>query len=756
MLRKRALLGLLGLLAISTVAIAGAGVSGGAHTRVVAAGGATKTPIKHLVVIFQENVSFDHYFGTYPHAANTDGAPFIAAPNTPAVDGLLAATASSIPTSLQHSNSFIALNPNSAPPVRMDASATGNAWNISGELTCDQDHNYSDEQKSFDNGAMDQFVQAVGQGNGSAPFGELCRASTVMDYYDGNTVTGLWNYAQHYAMSDNSFDTEFGPSAPGAIDVVSGDTGNVDTKNEAGNVTIATSAAPNADITADGTGGYSLTSDAQPFYDDCSTRDAVSLHGQNIGDLLNQAGLSWGWFQGGFDPSESYTAGLTAIGKAGQPDSTFIPDEFATAGFQNNVAHSSNQGLCDAVHPVGVALGGTGQWGYKDDYIPHHEPFQFYATTANPHHLTISTVGGGTADAITGPDSLSTIGKDTQTFTGGYGVGPQFNTPNHNYDTSDFDQLVAAITSGELPPSALPAVTYLKAPGYEDGHAAYSEPADEQAFIVKEVDALMKTPDWSSTAVIINYDDSDGWYDHVYPGVENSSATVADNLTKTVTGTISATNPTSGLCGASGSAAPLGGEQGRCGFSSRLPMMVISPCAKQNYVDHNLSDQASIINFIEYNWGLPSISGSFDQALAATDKKEGIPFDLAGMFDFTKCDAPAVQLDPATGRVDLVSVNDKGKDLHGQNFAAALMSKADLDGANLAGGFLPAADLTGASLKGANLTGANLRGANLSGANLSGANLLKAKLKGATLTGATWTGATCPDGTKAGSGGCHA
>src|SRR6516165_3910250 len=43
----------------------------------------TATPIKHLVVIFQENVSFDHYFGTYPVAKNTDGTPFTAAPSTP-------------------------------------------------------------------------------------------------------------------------------------------------------------------------------------------------------------------------------------------------------------------------------------------------------------------------------------------------------------------------------------------------------------------------------------------------------------------------------------------------------------------------------------------------------------------------------------------------------------------------------------------------------------------------------------------------
>src|SRR5713101_2598810 len=52
------------------------------------AAGTTATPIQHVVVIFQENVSFDHYFGTYPQAANSDGQPFVAAHHTPAVDGL--------------------------------------------------------------------------------------------------------------------------------------------------------------------------------------------------------------------------------------------------------------------------------------------------------------------------------------------------------------------------------------------------------------------------------------------------------------------------------------------------------------------------------------------------------------------------------------------------------------------------------------------------------------------------------------------
>src|SRR5947209_9460621 len=139
------------------------------------------TPIQHLVVIFQENVSFDHYFATYPVAANPAGEPsFAAAADTPSVNGLN--------TPLNAPN-----NPNSTQPFRLDRSQYE---------TCDQDHTYADEQKAFDSGLMDKFVETVGRGAGSCPdYGH--GPGLVMGYYDGNTVTALWNYAQHYAMSDN-------------------------------------------------------------------------------------------------------------------------------------------------------------------------------------------------------------------------------------------------------------------------------------------------------------------------------------------------------------------------------------------------------------------------------------------------------------------------------------------------------------------------------------------------------------------------
>jgi phospholipase C len=571
-----------------------------------AAAGATTTPIKHLVVIFQENISFDHYFGTYPKATNTSGQRFEAEGRTPTVNGL------GNNKGLNGKGTLLNNNPNrddagnQVNPRRLDPA------NINDVLTCDQDHAYPDEQKAFDNGAMDKFVTTVGNGARTNGPGQACQKADVMNYYDGNTVTALWNYAQHFAMSDNSFSSTFGPSAPGAVNLVSGDTGGVGL--------MINGAATDGDTVPDGRGGNSLIEDAQPYYDDCSTRDAASLTGTNIGDELNAAGLSWGWFQGGFRPTTSFK---NATGGT-QPTSMFTPDQFKGKFAQ---APAGDQGLCNAFHAVGAAIGGTGgttaggtNYGTKDDYIAHHEPFQYYASTANPHHLP--------------PASLGAIGTDTQTMTSGV---PHFDTANHQYDMSDFDSLVGAIAHGYIGADHLPAVSFLKAPGYQDGHAGYSDPIDEQQFVVSEINNLQHTPDWSSTAVVVLYDDSDGWYDHVFSGVHNASNTAnvatppgpQDFLTGT------------GLCGDTTKQPPLAGQNGRCGYGPRQPFLVISPWAARNVVDHSVTDQASVTRFVEDNWKLGRIPGSFD-AIAGS---------LNGMFNFREHgNNPKLFLDPLTGQ----------------------------------------------------------------------------------------------------------
>src|SRR5690242_6333700 len=163
----------------------------------------TATPIKHVVVIFQENVSFDHYFATYPKALNPSGEPrFTAASGTPKINGL--------------SGDLLDNNPNTSQPYRIGRDEVN---------TCDMDHSYKDEQLAYNNGKADLFVEHT------ATAMQECEAGQVMAYYDGNVVTALWNYAQHFAMSDNSFATTYGPSAVGAINLVSGQTHGIDFDN---------------------------------------------------------------------------------------------------------------------------------------------------------------------------------------------------------------------------------------------------------------------------------------------------------------------------------------------------------------------------------------------------------------------------------------------------------------------------------------------------------------------------------------------
>ena len=87
---------------------------------------------------------------------------------------------------------------------------------------------------------------------------------------------------------------------------------------------------------------------------------------------------------------------------------------------------------------------------------------------------------------------------------------------------------------------------------------------------------------------------------------------------------------------------PAGVYDDRCGYGSRLPLLVISPYAKVNFIDHQLTDQTSIIRFIEDNWNLGRIGNQ------SFDEKAG---SLTNMFDFTanRSLADKLFLDPSTG-----------------------------------------------------------------------------------------------------------
>jgi phospholipase C len=476
------------------------------------------TPIKYVVVIFQENNSFDHYFGTYPNALCPSAAPacngalgespFVPLPNTPSVNGLTPAL-----------NSL-----NLVAPFRLDRSQA---------LTCDNDNKYKDEQTAYNSGQVNQFTAT--SSTGLDPNGNPCTVDLSMGYYDGNTVTALWNYAQNFAMSDNYFDTEMGVTEEGHQNLIAGQTHTFTNANVSGKIVNG-----------------SIIANVEAGYDNCVTGSStpVTMSAQTVGDLLNGAGLSWGWFYGDFPQS----AGSTPI---------------TTAGCLTTPSGNS--------------------------YNSHYDPFMYYASTSNPGHLS--------------PTSVAAIGTSAD-------------RANHNYALGDFMNALAA--------GNLPAVTFLKAPTTETGHPANSTPLEEQTFLVDTINTLQQSPFWTQMAIFITYDDSDGWYDHVMPPIVNQSNDASND---TVAGSTL-------HCGTPQAGAYLD----RCGYGTRLPLVLISPYAKQNYVDHALTDTTSVTRFIEDNWNLGRLGNQSFDALAGS---------LDGLFDFT--DAPRsgreLLLNDSTGTV---------------------------------------------------------------------------------------------------------
>ena len=134
---------------------------------------------------------------------------------------------------------------------------------------------------------MDGFPKFTGT-PGPPPAGDTT-TGLVMGYYDGNTVTALWNYAQQFAMNDNSYGTTFGPSTPGAINLVSGQTGGVDDAINVGN-----------DVVPDGGGGLTLVSDADPVGDVSIELIALRTgteHRRSAESRRCDLGLLRGWIQ---------------------------------------------------------------------------------------------------------------------------------------------------------------------------------------------------------------------------------------------------------------------------------------------------------------------------------------------------------------------------------------------------------------------------------------------------------------------------
>jgi phospholipase C len=548
----------------------------------------TRTPIKHLVVIFNENHTFDNYFGTYPNAANIPGeqgwigvpAPvFHARPDTPKANNYL-----TNPDVFFHNPNVTATgaqaNPIRLRPADAYGACGGTDFGVPPSYAGQSLTDYTGQEIAIDGGRMDKFIFGPQNINGCKTDGSM-----TLGYWDGNTVTALWNYAQHYALSDEFYNTVIGGSMSGHFSLVAGNNhGAVLHGNAPANVTNKGYYTNPVD------GSVTVIDVFDAYLDDCSLWAApggysAELTGRNVGDLLNAKRITWGWFAGGFKPTQP--AVLNPDGSTKTPavcGASHTAHEFTIDGTTYVVPNPTINFLGDIHVPQTD--------GIQDASLP----FQYYASTRNPHHLP--------------PSSVVAIGRTDQA--------------NHQYDVSDF---LAALNAGNFP-----SVSFLKPAWYAVGHPGISDPLTEQAQLVQLINQIMMTPEWESTAIVITWDDFGGWYDHVAPPVLDPSNTPVDFH-----------------CG-NGKPAP-GDGYARCRLGLRMPALVISPWAKHNHVDHTVTEQTSILRFIEDNWGLGFIDGPTPLP-PGTESFDRYVGSIGGMFDFDR--EPNIRpliLDPIRGTV---------------------------------------------------------------------------------------------------------
>lgn len=613
----------------------------------------TKTPIKHVIILLLENQSFDSIFGTYPLAQNNIGEnPFYPKANTPIPNNLLTIdplTGQNYLTSNRNvgQNGIGNVNPIRFSPYQ--------------ELTSFEGNGYTRLQIDVNNGLMNHYI--LNQPNQlpikydnkefDATYGN--GANVVMAYWDGNSYTGLWNYAQYYSMSDNCFTTGYGESIVGGINWGSGNNSPIipeypdllidvnllkiisqlfsadpqlplippgvefvrwgDILNEINDVALFNWIFPKNDLVLilflveyfkvippelQSTFKFPNTSGIVQFVQQFTSNFISSSH-KEIGDLLNKKSITWGSFLAGwlpqrpFDPNQIVIPFYDIFISLGHPE---VNNELAAIiPNYNNLLFSSHVSL-NPYPPLGAGGATIAEIIGPVADLSDIQPSIYYRSTTNVN--------------ITPPNSLLNVGTSND---GG---------ANHNYDLNIF--------FNALDIGVLPAVSYIRLPSYQNNHNEESNAFDSQFGIINLVNKIMNSVFWDSTAIFIQYDESNGNYDNVPPPLIRSSAFSKEF------------DPCNQIA-RNGAKAGIKQFPLRPGYAPRIPFMVISPWAKQNYISHCITDQTSILKFIEDNWQLGQLGKCSYDKLAGS---------ISDLFDF-KNKAPRVILDPTTGNIVSIS-----------------------------------------------------------------------------------------------------
>ena len=558
-----------------------------------------RNKIKYVFVIFNENESFDHEFGTFPgvNGLYSDGQN----PRSPADTAGFYQTYTDVNGVVQAAIQPFLIGPaqNATFADSTDHSHTGLALKL--------DVNPATGVAAMDKFAQDEYARYAGtQANPGSTANQKKGAEfakLAMAHIDCNTIPFFWQYANRFTIFDNIFATEDTPSSPNAIAMLAGQSGEsqwVEHPGEAFTTTQSASIVYSGAIngaTASGTGnpaGVPIVNDPQPWWG--SYFDGTTTNRQPTG-----AKESWAASNTAVNLTFA-SVPLTIAGNkvqslmAGDANATVdqadiktdIPyiqtntkGSFAWRWYQNGYDSEPNEPTPDGVNLTSTTI----SHGHVN-YVSHHNGAQYFGYLSNNVKERTNMKGEGDFFADVVANNLPSSGGVVYLRGGYYNI--EGRTPpiqNVNYpDTT-------GLTDAELA-----AINLTKAG--DDDHPSYSDHQLSESMAARVINAIAKNPTlWAESAIVLTYDESDGLYDHVPPRILSYGP---DGL-------------------------PLA-------RGIRIPLLLISPYARAGAVSHAEGDHNAIIETINAIFGLQALSSlpAEKAALAAGNSTAFNQFGPAG------------------------------------------------------------------------------------------------------------------------------
>ena len=446
-----------------------------------------KKKIKYVFVLFQENRSFDFYFGTYPGARGLFSQPPSETPGfyQPIVNTngtVTTITPFKIPQSIQNrQGDTVLLYPEDTDSVNHGHVA------IDEKLNLDANHVAQNNRYSFVEEGLTGTLDVTGKTyTGPAPTNQQKqKGELVVSHVDCDTAPFLWNYADRFTLFDNFFDTVIGPSTPNAIAMIAGQSGVTQWVKhpELGSNYNTTNAA------------LPVTSDPQPFWG--SALDVFTPPGEKQ-PVDNPGGVS-------SNPASNLTFATLPLSFMGDQIQNITAKDLDPAFDLLDVQGDIKKIAGDHNKPVNW---GWFQEGYDHeptdptgkitnyDYIAHHNGPQYFGYEANNLSETHAHLKG-LGDFYTAIQHNELPEQGGVFYVrGGYG----------NLD-------------GLVPRSPSPAVKAAY-PGNDD-HPGYSDAQISEALLADSINAIASSKYWPESAIIITYDETDGLYDHAQPKIRS-------------------------------------------------------------------------------------------------------------------------------------------------------------------------------------------------------------------------------------------